>query len=452
MSSPEELRGSLSVSWKEGIPANVMLSILDYYLVPFALFLGATPVGVGFVVAVPHLLASASQLLAVRVVAKAGSRLRFLVDGARLQAAFVLPLCLLPLLGQEYRIPLLVALASIFRVLMQLMGTAWGSLMSDYLQPEERGRYLGWRSRVVGIAGVFGLGLAGLMLHYVGKFSNALGFGLLFLWAAACRALSSHLLSRMADLPSVPDAESEFTLLMFLGRFRESNFVKFVAYVSGITFAAQLAAPYFMVYMLRDLGFDYLSYTAVHLAAVLGGIISFPIWGRHADRVGNVKVLKTTGALVPVVPLLWIPAASPGYLVAVEFFAGFVWAGFTLSSANFVYDAVTPEKRVRCLGYFNLIAGIAVSAGASLGGHLAEGLPPLFGYRLLTLMALSSLLRLAVHLLFSGKFSEVRGGVERTSSSELFLSVLGIRPVLGRNRELNVLPPMPGKGRPDGTV
>ena len=38
----QKIRRSLDVSWKEGIPASVMIGILEYYLVPFGLFLGAT--------------------------------------------------------------------------------------------------------------------------------------------------------------------------------------------------------------------------------------------------------------------------------------------------------------------------------------------------------------------------------------------------------------------------
>lgn len=67
MFSPE-IRKSLDASWKEGIPAAVMLGIIDYYLVPYGLFLGASVQEIGFLVALPFLLAALSQLPAVSVV------------------------------------------------------------------------------------------------------------------------------------------------------------------------------------------------------------------------------------------------------------------------------------------------------------------------------------------------------------------------------------------------
>ncbi|MDP3920882.1 MAG: MFS transporter [Candidatus Omnitrophota bacterium] len=429
----------MEASWREGIPANIMLVVLDYYLVPFALFLGATPVEIGFLVAIPHLLGSLSQLIAVQVVKKMGSRLRCLVEGSKIQAAFLIPVASLALIPFPGRILALIVMTSIFRILANLIGTAWGSLVSEYLQPTQRGRYLGWRAQVAGIAGVGGLCFAGILLYYAEKYFLALGFFVLFIGIAGCRFFSCYLFQQMADRPMEDKPGSHFTFLQFIRGFRRSNYVRYVLYVASITFATQLASPYFSVYMLKDLQFSYLTYMSVHMSAVITGFISFPIWGSHADHVGNARVLKTVSVLIPVIPFLWLVSKNPFYLIGVESFSGFVWGGFTLSAANYIFDAVTPAKRVRCLGYFNFINGSAVFLGAALGGFLAERLPPIFGFPLLTLFLLSGSLRFAAHFFLSGHFQEVRKGVRPASNADLFFSVLGIRPLIGRNREWNIL-------------
>jgi hypothetical protein len=89
-----------------------------------------------------------------------------------------------------------------------------------------------------------------------------------------------------------------------------------------------------------------------------------------------------------------------------------------------------PPKRVRCISYFNVINGTALFLGASLGGLLASTLPPLLGYPLLTLFALSSLRRLVLYFLLFNRFSEVRPS-KAVSLQELFFSVVGIRPLVG---------------------
>jgi hypothetical protein len=87
---------SLGACWKEGVAAQIMIGILDYYLVPFALFLGASTQEIGFLVSVPHLLAAASQFFAVRAVKAAGSRRTLLLIGTGFQALLMLPLAATP--------------------------------------------------------------------------------------------------------------------------------------------------------------------------------------------------------------------------------------------------------------------------------------------------------------------------------------------------------------------
>lgn len=431
---------SLDASWKEGIAASIMVAILDEYLIPFGLFLGATPLDIGFLVAIPHLFGSLSQFLAVKVVAHFGSRLRFLVQASTLQALLLLPVAFFSVLTFPSRILALIFMVTLFRILANLIGTVWGSLMSDYLPPEERGKYFGWRSRIVGFAGVAAALSAGVLLFLFKKSSlTAFGFLILFSVVAVSRFISARLMTGMQDTPHQNQPGDEFTFFMFLRRFRRSNFVKFVLYVGSITFATTLAAPYFSVYMLQDLKFNYLVYTFVHMGAVVASLFSFPVWGRQADRVGNVKVLKMTSLFIPLIPLLWIFSSNLFYLFCIEIFAGFVWGGFNLCSVNFIYDAVSPGKRVRCLGYFGFIIGTATFLGASLGGYLAERLPPLNGSRILTLFLISAVLRYVSHFFLSRHFYEVRSKTQPISSLELFFSVVGIKLPLEKVREWGFL-------------
>ncbi len=227
---------------------------------------------------------------------------------------------------------------------------------------------------------------------------------------------------------------------MFLRRFRESNFVKYVLYVASITFATQLAAPYFSVYMLRDLKLDYLRFMLVHLAAVFAGLFAFPIWGKHADVVGNAKILKMTGLLIPIIPVLWLFSSHFWYLIAIQIFSGFIWGGFNLCATNFIYDSVSAPKRVRCLGYFNLINGAAIFLGATIGGFLATRLPPISGYDLLSLFLLSGIFRLFAYFFLSSHFQEVRKTTRHVSSLKLFFSVVGIRPLAGMAEDWRIFP------------
>ncbi len=423
---------SLRISWKEGIPASVMQASVDEYLIPLGIFLGATPIQIGLLVAVPSLVSSVLQLWTSKSVDLIGSRLRCLVGSAAGQAFCLLPIAILPLLTGSWRIGACIVFVTTFRIFGSLISTVWGSLTSDYLPAEERGRYFGWRSRIIGIAAILGTIWGGLLLFSYQGTLQAIGFTILITVAALSRFLSSGLLTRMQDLPAVNKPENNFTFFMFLRRFRESNFVKFVFYVSSIMFATNLAAPFFSVYMLRDLHFNYFLFMIIRFASLVAGLIAFPIWGRHADSVGNAKILKLTSLLIPAIPLLWMVSPAPAYLIGVEIFSGFVWGGFNLCSLNFIYDAVSSGKRLRCLSYFAFISGIAIFLGASVGGFLVEHVPPFHGSAILTVFLISGSLRFLCHFILSGKFREVRLTAQKISSLELFFSVTGIRHLWGR--------------------
>ena len=436
----QEVRKSLSLSWKEGIPANIMIGIIDYFIVPYALFLGASTQGIGFLVAIPHLIGSITQLFAPRLIRKVGSRLKFVVIASTIQALVLVPIALLALTPFSHRTWLLIGWMMFFRVLANLNSTAWGSLISEYLPPEKRGHFLGWRSQVIGFAGLVGLAFAGLLLFFLKKESGSLAFFVLFSVASLCRLVSSALIAQMADVPLSHYQESDFTFYQFIRRFRESNFVKFIFFVSSVMFSAHLAAPFFSVYMLRDLHFSYLYYLSVNISGVIAGLIAVPLWGKHADMIGNAKILKAVGFIIPLVPLLWLFSENLFYLMCVEFVAGFTWAGFNLCAANFIYDAVVPQKRVRCIGYFSLFNGVAIFLGSSLGGFLADRLPRLWGPPLLTLFLISSFFRFASLFILSGKFKEVRATAHRVSGFKLFISIVGFQPLMGLTRGWSAFP------------
>ena len=204
-------------------------------------------------------------------------------------------------------------------------------------------------------------------------------------------------------------------------------------FVAAISFSVNVASPFFTVHMLRDLNFSYLLYTLITLSAVLTTLSGVRLWGEHADHVGNVRVMKLTALFIPLIPFLWLFSHHPLYLICIQVMAGFCWGGFNLAASNFIYDAVSPAKRIRCISYFNVLNGTAICAGSLIGGYLASRLPGLMGYRLGGLFLLSGILRLATVVCLAPLFKEVRQA-KPVRSVDLFFSVVGVRPILGGPR------------------
>jgi MFS family permease len=428
------VRESLQSSVKDGVFAAVTGGITDHYATPLALFLGATVQQIGLITALPNLLSSLSQLFAVRIVSWLGGRVQLLVRLVLSQASMIFCMAMLPWLPIANRVAILLMLLILAALCGGLAGPAWGSLMSDYIPASKRGRYFGWRNRLVGAVTIGSIIVSGLLLYSFREPAYGVGFFILFCSAALARYVSAYFIKRMYEPPQRRDPGSDFTFLMFLARFKESNFLRFVVFAACLNFAAYLSAPFFAVFMLRDLQLSYLTYMAVQVCSSLTSLIALPLWGKHADLVGNVRVLRLSSFFAAPIPILWLVSHEPVYLMLVQMCAGFAWSGVTLATGNFIYDAVTPQKRVRCIAYFNVINGLALCLGSSLGGFLASRLPPLLGYSLLSLFALSCFCRVCFYLLLSRSFREVRATHE-VSIQELFFSVVGIRPLVGPARD-----------------
>ncbi len=306
----------------------------------------------------------------------------------------------------------------------------WGSLMSDLVAEKKRGEYFGWRNKVLGILIVVFSFIAGNILHVFEPAKIYQGFALIFGFAGIFRFISCYFLTRMYEPPLVPKKEDYFNFFMFIRRRRESNFAQFVLFVAAFNFCVHLASPFFAVFMLRELQFSYVMYTAVTVTATGMIFLMMGRWGRHADRVGNLRVLRFTAPVIAILPLLWIFNQDPAYLFFVQCVSGFAWAGFNLCASNFIYDAAKPEKRTRCIAYFNVVNGTAICFGAFLGGILMDNVLPFFGCNIFALFTFSALLRLGVALRGPIRLKEVRS-VEKVSSEQLFFSMVKIKPILG---------------------
>ncbi|HLF18390.1 MAG TPA: MFS transporter [Candidatus Omnitrophota bacterium] len=423
---------SLNTSLYKGVFGCCMTGLIQENFTPFLLHLGASAVHIGILNSASNFCASLIQLLSADINRKLGSRKKTVGFMLILQAVMLSAMTIFAY-SRNPHYAIFIAIIVSFTAFGSLFQPAWVSLLSDLVNVNKRGEYFGWRQRVLGLLTVSSMGLGGIIIERMGRINMAYGFTIIFALALICRLVSFYFMSRMYEPPLSYRDEDQFSFYAFFKRIKESNFVKFVVFVASMNFAVNLAAPFFAVLMLRDLHFNYLLYTTIIIAAPLTLYLVVARWGRHADKVGSLKILRLTSRLIAIVPLLWVISRNPVYLVAVEMFSGFLWAGFNLCTINFIFDAASPEKRTRCLAYFSVVNGMALSAGAAIGGLLVTHLPALFGYQILALFVISSFARLTVAFILPRHVKEVRK-TEHIKSADLFFSVLKVRPILGIDR------------------
>ena len=403
------IRKSLHFSILDGLFTAMMLGVSDNYLIPYGIALGATPSQIAFLASLPMLLATLLQVQSAKVTQTIGSRTKLINFMVFFHALAWLPIILIPYLFRDDALApwALLLTVAVFASFGAFSVPAWQSLMSDYIPVKKRGKYFGWRNRLQGIFTVSVSILAGLVLHHFGK-GDIRGFTVIFGFAMLCRFYAWVCLTRMTEPFRHASHDVYFSFWDFIRQIRTSNFAKFVLYVSLFSLTVNFSSALLPVFLLNDLEMSYASYMIVVTAASVSAFFFQGVWGRYGDLGGNLKTLKIAAWGIAVIPVFWMFSHHVAYLFFVQLFAGACWGGFNLLVLNFIMEAVTPEKRIRCISYFNVMNSVATLVGAVLGGALIGHLPPLFGYPYLALFLLSGIARAFVMLSIARQVREVR--------------------------------------------
>lgn len=439
------VKSSLKHSIRDGAAYAIMTGAGESYFSAFAVFLKANTAQIGFLASIPTLLASFAQLFSAWLGHKYGKRKAIILIGAGLQAVIWLPLMLLPMLFPQHAIELLIGCVILYHAFGNLASPQWSSLMGELVTERKRGRYFARRTAISSMVSFIALIVAGLLLHYFDdEQTTQTGFILIFLVAVTGRIISFYHLTKMYDPPGhvaameIPLRTATFKSLT------SSQFVRFSAFFALIQFSVYIASPFFSVYLLRDLHFSYMEFMACSASTVLFQFIALQRWGRISDIFGNRIILNLCGLLIPLLPFLWLLSDSFYYLLLVQAFGGFIWAGFSLSASNYLYDLIPQNKRATYMAIHNVLGSAGVFLGALLGGWLGTILPDhysLLGFEitltsvLYNIFILSFVLRLATMLVFIPRLREKRK-IRRVPIRSLIFRVIAFNPLSGLNYEV----------------
>jgi MFS family permease len=300
-----------------------------------------------------------------------------------------------------------------------LAGPPWATLMGEYIPRRKRGAFFGFRNQAVGLTFfAASLAAAGVLYFHTGLAA----FSALFAAAGIFRLLSFQYLGLMYEprsrfhLPAPETAGSSSPSDPALRPFLLSIFF--------VMFSAFLVAPYFSVYLLKELRCGYLRYMVIMTAGQLVTYLLMRRWGALADSYGSVRVLRLAFLGIPLIPLLWALAPSFVWLVCVELFSGVVWAAYGMGTNNFIYELSGGRNRTRYNALFGFTACLGQFAGALAGGLLYGRLP---GNAFYTMLLLSGGLRAAAILPFLKRVKEA--GLPGTEKPGFLLAAIGFRSV-----------------------
>ncbi len=433
---------SLNASIKDCQYASVMVGAGENFLAPYAIFLKATNMQLGLLSSLPLFLGSVSQLIGVWLSELSPSRRRILMQCVLGQALVWLPSSVLYFVfgASSVTVWILIACYAAYQIMGNLMVPAWSSLIGDLAPDETRGRFFGLRNEKSAVVMLLTLLSAGGIMEGMTNLDHrAAGFFILFVCAFAARMISRKFVSLQRDPPYKVDDHARFSYVDFLKRSHKSNFAKFVLFISSMSFSVMISSPFFAPYMLNVLHFSYFTYTTMTVMFLMTTFLTTRYWGHLADKFGNRNVLRFAAIGVAITPILWCIWGSIGGCLMIQAFSGIVWGGYNLAAANFLFDAVTPPKRARCVAYQSITNCLFILIGSIAGAWMVNRFPdwvpfdrgiwtPQSAY--LRLFMLSGILRLLACYILLPTFKEVRD-VSSLKHHEMFIHFLSILPCIG---------------------
>ncbi len=348
----------------------------EHYLSAFALLLHATPFQLSILSAIPQLVGTWAQLVSVKVSHWFPNRAAHVFWGIIGQSLSWIPIVLLPLLWPDEGPWLLIAAVAMYFTFTHFTAPVWNSLITDLLDPNERGAYFAKRSRVMALMSFVALCIGGILLSFFEQ-QHLLwaGFALIFVLAGLSRSASVYVLSNVPSWPSHVPSANATGFREFLYTRMSKNFRHFLLFSCLMHVAVLIAGPFFVIFILQDLHLAHWQYGMWLAAGILGQFLTLPTWGQFSDRFGNKALLTFTSIIVSFLPMSYLFSTAWLFLLAVNFFAGMIWAGLALGLSNYVFDAVQPTDRAKAVAISSIVNVLGWTLGTVIGSWMIDTVP-----------------------------------------------------------------------------
>ena len=351
------------------------------FLTGFAVSLGASNLVIGLLAAVP----SAVQFLqfpAVMLVERLRVRRGICVWASAIGRIFILVAAAAPLLGGHAGAMLLLGAIAVWQASSAVAGCAWNSWMRDLVPEGAFGRYFGRRAAAnTAVAMTLAL-VCGILIdawkrhmpeHAIIAYSG------LFVVSAAIGFVGVRLLAITPERPMAPSASRPGFLAMLAEPFRDANFRRLIVFLATWNFAANLAAPFFAVYMLRSLGYAMTTIVVLNTASQLSNLAAVGLWGNLIDRFSNKAVLGVSAPLFLICNLGWtltgLPWMAPftfTLLFGIHALTGVATAGVALASGNISMKLSPPGQATSFLAASSVVGASCAALAPVIGGLCAD--------------------------------------------------------------------------------
>lgn len=414
-----QTRRALILSLGDGMLCQVMMILVDTFAVAAALSLKAPAIAIAMLSSLPVLLGSFSQAFALGMINPKESRKRYIVASVRIQALVLVVAATAGWMPQGWAPWIFVLASALYGVSGSLFTSLWMTWFSDLVPDRVMGRHSAWRSMFFSLAQLVASILVGLFSRsYTMATAPWIFFCILFAVAGVLRLGSGMLLSAQYE----PPRTKPFIPVSFKN-FRPPRQLALYAVATGLfNGSAAMSGPFFSVWFLRDLHFNYLSLTIATCSTIVGSMLSLRMWGNCVDTMGPARVLRITVFMAAIVPLPFLFFNQVWGIWLFNLYSGIAWSGVAISGFKYLLRCNASSRPEQAITFVNCAQAVIVFLLSMLGGYIATRLPVTFGYQLRTLFLLSMIMRITVSLFLVARIREI--GEDKTPLEKLVYKCL----------------------------
>ena len=353
-------------------------------LAAYALLLGANNFQIGFLAALPFLV-QPTQIFMIVLVERLKMRKALAFSSWTIAQAIWIPIALIPLIIEvpsPLSVSALLGLIALRSLLAALYNANYNGWMRDLVPRDMLGSFFSRRLTLATVASIiFGLGASFFIDFWQTQNPSEggiLGYSIAILAGAIFIGMASPVFMALVPEPlmQAPAGKRPPILDNLTMPMRDRNFRQLMNFLFFRGFTANLAVPFFAVYMLNRIGLPLTAVIALTVVSQIANILFLRVWGPMSDRLGSKIVLSVCTSLLLLVILGWtfttlpdVHALTIPLLVILHIFAGVAIAGINVTTGAIGMKLAPTGSAGPYL------------AGASLATNLGAGIAPLVGGR-----------------------------------------------------------------------
>lgn len=370
---------ALTGSGAEGLASGGLLAA-------FALLLGSSNFHIGVMTAIPFVV-QPLQIAAVLAVERWRRRKAIAVVAYFVAFASWIPIATIPLwleVPAPGAVAVLLAFMGLRGAANAFVNASWQGWLRDLLPEGTAGSFFAQRMRTATIAAAVAAIAGALYVDWwkgAGAGPEVLGYSLAMLFGSVLLGFPAVGFMARIPEPQMPSPEGvAASPLQQLGApLQDAEYRRLLGFLFLRNFVANLAVPFFTVYMLTKLGLPLTWVVGLGVLSQLSSVIFLRVWGPLVDRHGSKVILSLASSLSFLVVLGWVFVATPErhvltlpLLVLLHALIGVANAGINISSMTIRMKMAPRSQATSYLTAASLAANLGAGIGPLLGGAFTD--------------------------------------------------------------------------------